>query len=169
VLLAGADSPVARDVARALSLDGASVLAADPHPARLTALERDLGLYGVSVETCDIDLFSVAEVRLWEDVLRAFGRLPHLIVCCCGHAGAACPGRIVGDMLRPPLFLHVEPPRTGALDRTLVKLKHPSLGSLLRRGPGDGLFNPRGVSPYVHIGSQLFSVRRGFADIQRAA
>ena len=84
VLVTGVDAAIARDVARLVAGEGASVLAADRDPATLSRLERDLGLYRTRIETAAVDLASQAEVRLWEAQLGAFGRLPHVMICCCG-------------------------------------------------------------------------------------
>ena len=84
VLVTGVDAAIARDVARLVAGEGASVLAADRDPATLSRLERDLGLYRTRIETAAVDLASQAEVRLWESALAAFGRLPHVMICCCG-------------------------------------------------------------------------------------
>jgi hypothetical protein len=84
VLVTGVDAAIARDVARLVAGEGACVLAADRDPATLSRLERDLGLYRTRIETAAVDLASQAEVRLWEAQLGAFGRLPHVMICCCG-------------------------------------------------------------------------------------
>src|SRR6185312_1889249 len=93
VLVTGVDAALARDVARLVAAEGASVLAADREPARLARLERDLGLFRTRIETAPIDLGSQAEVRLWEQSLSAFGRLPHVMICCCGLPASPRPGR----------------------------------------------------------------------------
>lgn len=84
VLVTGVDAALARDVARLVAAEGASVLAADRDAARLERLERDLGLFRTRIETAPVDLASQAEVRLWGESLSAFGRLPHVMICCCG-------------------------------------------------------------------------------------
>ena len=84
VLVTGVDAVIARDVARLVAGDGASVMAADADIGRLARLQRDLGLFRTEIETAQVDLASPAEVRLWEESLSAFGRLPHVMICCCG-------------------------------------------------------------------------------------
>lgn len=93
VLVTGVDAALARDVARLVAAEGASVRAADRDPARLARLERDLGLYRTPIETAPIDLASQVEVRLWEESLSALGRLPHVMICCCGLPASARPHR----------------------------------------------------------------------------
>src|SRR5215469_14126637 len=83
VVVTGVDAAIARDVTRLIADDGAAVIAADRDPARLARLERDLGLYRTRVEIAPVDLGSQAEVRLWEASLAGFGRLPHVMICCC--------------------------------------------------------------------------------------
>ncbi|HEX3407829.1 MAG TPA: SDR family NAD(P)-dependent oxidoreductase, partial [Caulobacteraceae bacterium] len=139
VVVTGVDAAIARDVARLVAGEGASVIAADRDPARLARLERDLGLYRTQVETAVVDLGSQAEVRLWEESLAAFGRLPHVMICCCGASAPPtgsspptraaarsgqpddvalsegrrprCPAAIAERVLQPTLFLHAEPTR----------------------------------------------------------
>jgi NAD(P)-dependent dehydrogenase (short-subunit alcohol dehydrogenase family) len=185
VLLTGVDAAIARDVARLVAAEGASVTAADRDPARLARLERDLGLYRTRIETAPVDLANQSEVRLWEQSLSALGRLPHVMICCCGaspsHAIAParraaspppsdvalsegrrhrCPATIAERTLQPTLFLHAEPPRRSAFDRALAVLRHPTLRGLLERAPGEGVFNAELAIPYVRIASQVYSLRR---------
>jgi hypothetical protein len=188
VVVTGVDAAIARDVARLVAGDGARVIAADRDPARLARLERDLGLYRTQIETAQVDLGSQAEVRLWEESLAAFGRLPHVLICCCGspgprpasgatHKTAAadrqpddvalsegrrprCPATIAERLLQPTLFLHAEPTRRTVFDRALAVLRHPTLRGLLERAPGRSVFSPEQQVPYVRIASQLYSLRR---------
>jgi NAD(P)-dependent dehydrogenase (short-subunit alcohol dehydrogenase family) len=101
VLLTGVDAAIARDVARLVAGEGASVLAADRDPATLSRLERDLGLYRTRIETAAVDLASQAEVRLWEAQLGAFGRLPHVMICCCGSPAHQAPSTRATTARRP--------------------------------------------------------------------
>jgi NAD(P)-dependent dehydrogenase (short-subunit alcohol dehydrogenase family) len=185
VLVTGVDAAIARDVVRLIVSEGGAVIAADKNPSKLARLERDLGLYRTPVEVAQIDLSSKAELRLWEDSLRAFGRLPHLMVCCCGATSHAtsrgarlidstqlsdvslrerkegnCPGLVAESILQPTLFLHAEPLRRTAFDRALSVIRHPTLRGVLDREPGRGVFNPTGAIPYVRIASHVYSVRR---------
>ncbi len=188
VVVTGVDAAIARDVARLVVAEGASVIAADRDPARLARLERDLGLYRTRVETAPVDLGSQAEVRLWEASLAAFGRLPHVMICCCGSPAPAtatsaprakaargrqpddvtlsegrrprCPATIAERVLQPTLFLHAEPTRRSVFDRALAVLRHPTLRGLLERAPGRSVFSPEQQVPYVRIASQLYSLRR---------
>ncbi|HWF78413.1 MAG TPA: SDR family NAD(P)-dependent oxidoreductase [Caulobacteraceae bacterium] len=190
VVVTGVDAAIARDVARLVAGEGASVIAADRDLARLARLERDLGLYRTRIETAQVDLGSHAEVRLWEESLAAFGRLPHVMICCCGlpaprtaAAGAPpkseprrggqpddvaltegrrprCPATIAERVLQPTLFLHAEPTRRTVFDRALAVLRHPTLRGLLGRAPGRSVFSPEQQIPYVRIASQLYSLRR---------
>jgi hypothetical protein len=176
-------------VARLVAAEGASVMAADRDPARLSRLERDLGLYRTRIETAAVDLASQAEVRLWEASLAGFARLPHLMICCCGssaslssgarrprQAAAAaghpdavalsegrrhrCPATIAERVLQPTLFLHAEPTRRSVFDRALAALRHPTLRGLLERAPGRSVFSSEQSIPYVRIASQIYSLRR---------
>jgi hypothetical protein len=165
--------------------EGGSVIAADKDTAKLARLERDLGLYRASVESAQIDLASQAEVRLWEASLSAFGRLPHLMICCCAavaargsrgktrptaaqptdvtlseHKGRNCPAALAERVLQPALFLHAEALRHSAFDRAIAVIRHPTLRGVLARTPARGVFNPAGLIPYVRIASQVYSVRR---------
>jgi NAD(P)-dependent dehydrogenase (short-subunit alcohol dehydrogenase family) len=185
VLMTGVDAAIARDVARMIVSEGGSVVAADRDAAKLTRLERDLGLYRASIETAQIDLASPAEVRLWEASLSAFGRLPHLMICCCAdivgrgsretthktvtqpkdvalseHKARNCPAVLAERILQPTLFLHAEALRHSAFDRAIAVVRHPTLRGVLARTPARGVFNPAGLIPYVRIASQVYSVRR---------
>ena len=188
VLVTGVDAWIARDVARLVVAEGASVIAADRNDAALERLARDLGLFRTKIETAPVDLGSVAEVRLWEESLSAFGRLPHVMICCCGSPDRAwqarppasadvsrgapdavtlsenrrkrCPAEIAQRVLKPALFLHAEPTRRSVFDRALAVLRHPTLRGLLERAPGRGVFSPERAIPYVRIASELYSLRR---------
>jgi NAD(P)-dependent dehydrogenase (short-subunit alcohol dehydrogenase family) len=188
VLVTGVDAAIARDIVRLAVSGGASVIAADGDAAKLGRLDRDVGLYRTRVETAHVNLASLAEVKLWEGSLRAFGRLPHLLICCCnspacpaepakpsvrrGRAVAAadvalsewkgldCPAQLANRVLQPTLFLHAEPLRRSAFNRAISVLRHPTLRGVLDRAPGHGVFNPETAIPYGRIASRLYSVRR---------
>ena len=189
VVVTGVDAAIARDVARLVAADGASVTAADRDAAKLARLQRDLSLFRTRIETAPIDLASPAEVRLWEESLAVLGRLPHLMVCCCGapptlpapprqpdratpradHPDAValsetrrhrCLAAIAERLLQPTLFLHAEPTRRSVFDRALAALRHPTLRGLLERAPGRSVFSPEHAIPYVRIASQIYSLRR---------
>jgi hypothetical protein len=185
VLVTGVDAVIARDVARLVVSEGGAVIAGDRDAARLARFDHDLGLYRTEIETAQIDLSNKGELRLWEESLRALGRLPHLMVCCCGvtqHATSRsrglgdatqlsdvalrerndrnCPGLIAADILQPTLFLHAEPLRRSAFDRALSVIRHPTLRDVLGRAPRRGVFNPGDPIPYVRIASHVYSVRR---------
>jgi NAD(P)-dependent dehydrogenase (short-subunit alcohol dehydrogenase family) len=184
VMVTGVDTAIARDVVRLLVAEGASVIAADRDAEKLARLDRDVGLYRTRVETAAIDLSNISEIRLWETSLRAFNRLPHLMVCCCGspacatvaktsgarrhlsdvalseHKSRNCPAAVAERVLAPTLFLHAEPLRRSAFDRALSVLRHPTLRGVLERGPGRGVFSPESVTPYVRIASHVYSMRR---------
>ena len=185
VLVTGVDAAIARDVARLIVSEGGEVMAADRDAGKLSQLDRDLGLYRTAIETAQIDLSSKAELRLWAEALRAFGRLPHLMICCCGSTARAssrkesltdstqlsdvalherkdqnCPGLAAESVLQPTLFLHAEPLRRSAFDRALSVIRHPTLRGVLGREPGRGVFGPAGAMPYVRIASHVYSVRR---------
>jgi hypothetical protein len=185
VLMTGVDAAIARDVARLIVAEGGRVVAADKEAAKLTRLERDLGLYRTSIETAQIDLGNQADVRLWEASLGAARRLPHLMICCCGspaeqlsrpksprqitqlhdvslgeHRARNCPALIAERVLQPALFLHAEPMRRTAFDRALAVVRHPTLRGVLARAPGRSVFNPASLIPYVRIASHVYSMRR---------
>ena len=183
VLLTGVEAAASRDVVRLLVAGGASVIAADPDGARLARLERDAGLYRTHIETTEIDLADETEIRLWEDALRSFKRLPHMMICCCGapaaHAGGQagpwraggdvslsergaddCPALAAARILRPSIFLHAEPVRRSTFNRAIAALRHPTLQGVLERSPGRSVFSSDAVTPYVRIASRLYSLRR---------
>jgi NAD(P)-dependent dehydrogenase (short-subunit alcohol dehydrogenase family) len=189
VLVTGVDAWVARDVARLVAGEGASVIAADRDGAKLSRLERDLGLFRTRIETAAVELGSQTEVRLWNESLAAFGRLPHLMICCCGSPGPhapttrrseraalravqpdsvalsearrhRCPATLAERVLQPTLFLHAEPTRRSAFDRALASLRHPTLRGLLERAPGRSVFSPEHAIGYVRIADQIYSMRR---------
>jgi hypothetical protein len=184
VLVTGVEAAVARDVVRLIVGEGGSVLAADKDTAKLARLDRDLGLFRTPVETAQVDLASQAEMRLWEASLKGLGRLPHLMICCCGaarpvtrqadspevvqpsdvalseHKVRNCPAILAERVLQPALFLHAQALRQSVFDRALAVIRHPTLRGVLARGPGRGVFNPAGQIPYVRIASHVYSVRR---------
>ncbi|HEY1752530.1 MAG TPA: hypothetical protein VGG29_14825 [Caulobacteraceae bacterium] len=182
VLVTGVDAGAARDVVRLAVCDGASVLAADADAEKLARLQRDLGLYRVKVETAVVELGSESQVRLWEMSLGARGRLPHLMICCCGSPACAprqakapsraadvalavrpsrgCPAQIAQGALQPTLFLHAEPLRRSVFDRALSVLRHPTLQGVLERAPGRGVFSPDAAIPYVRLASHVYSLSR---------
>ena len=187
VLVTGVDAAIARDVVRLAVAEGGSVIAADRDAGKLARLDRDVGLYRTRVETAAIDLGNLTEVRLWETSLRAFGRLPHLMICCCGapapsHSGKSgrgaapndvalsdhrarnCPAAVAERVLQPTLFLHAQVLRRSVFNRALSVLRHPTLRGVLERGPGRGVFNPETAIPYVRIASHVYSLRRQFDD-----
>ena len=101
VMVIGVDTAVAREVVRLIVAEGASVIAADRDAAKLARLDRDVGLYRTRVETAVIDLASIGEVKLWEGSLRALGRLPHLMICCCGTPPCAPEAKSSRRVRRP--------------------------------------------------------------------
>ncbi len=177
VLVTGVEVSLSRDVVRLFSTHGASVMAADNDSRKLTRLERDVSLYRAKVEIAPINLASAPELRLFDENLRLLGKLPHLIVCCCGAHGqprstgaaparasakspAACAGALAAQVLQPSLFLHVEPSRPDIISRAISALAHPTLLAVLERKPGRGIFNPDAFVPYVRIASHIYSLRR---------
>jgi hypothetical protein len=162
VLITGAEASISRDAARLLASHGASVMAADPDARVLARLARDVSLYGAQVETAVLNLGSSSAVRIADDHLRLTGRLPHVILCCCGQTGEACCGKTAARILQPSLFLQLAPSQGGRLTRAIRRLKHPTLVALLARKPGRGVFDPHTETPYVRIASQLYALKRGF-------
>jgi NAD(P)-dependent dehydrogenase (short-subunit alcohol dehydrogenase family) len=182
VLVTGVEAGIARDVARLVASEGATVLAADADADKLARLERDLALYRITVETAVVELGSESQVRLWEMSLSARGRLPHLMVCCCGsraspprqgrtarhaadvalgaHPGCDCLAQIAQRALQPTLFLHAAPLRRSAFDRALSVLRHPTLQGVLERAPGHGIFSPAAAVPYVRLALHVYSLSR---------
>ncbi|HWA62267.1 MAG TPA: hypothetical protein VG939_12885 [Caulobacteraceae bacterium] len=163
VLITGVEASVSRDAARLLASQGAAVTAADPDARALARLARDVSLYGLTLETAVINLASTTAIRLVEDHLRLVGRLPHVIVCCCGHTGEACSGVVAARVLQPSLFLQLTPAR-GRLTRALAGLRHPTLLNVLARKPGRGIFDPETSTPYVRIASHLYAMTRSFDE-----
>ncbi len=185
VLVTGVDAPVACDVVRLIASEGGAVVALDTDATKLTRLERDLTLCDTPIETAQIDLANLAEVRLLEAALSGLGRLPHMIICCCGvgvgrsppdrgsaicdpprdvslseHRARGCPAAVAERILRPALFLHAQQLRPSMFDRALAVIRHPTLRGLLARSPGRGVFDAGGAIPYVRIAWRLNSIRR---------
>jgi len=185
VLVTGVDAAIARDVISLLAQDGASVIAADRDPDALDRLARDIGLYRAEISVAQVELGVASKIKLWEASLAAFGRRPHLMICCCGSPTGRCTaeGRqeqpplsddvalseqrdpeclaaLAERLLRPALFLHAEPLRRSDFDRALAVLRHPTLRGVLERSPGRGLFHPSSAIPYVRIASHLYALRR---------
>jgi hypothetical protein len=188
VLLTGIESAIARDIVRLTVAEGASVMAADGDAGKLARLDRDLGFYRTRVETAHVNLANQDEVKLWEGSLRAFDRLPHLLICGCNAPvcwpepampsawrrqtsaasdvalsewnGRDCPALVANEVLRPTLFLHAEPLRRPAFNSAISVLRHPTLRGVLDRSPGGGAFDPDTAIPYVRTASHPYSIRR---------
>lgn len=166
VLVTGVGSSISRDAVRALADQGAMVTAIDGDADRLARFERDLSLYRTQVQATYLDLGKASEVRVFEKNLRFFGRLPHVLVCCCDSAGmqagtCACASNTAADILQPSLFLHAAPVARSRVRRRLSTFGRPTLTNLLARRPGRGLFEPYARIPFVRLGSHLYSLSRG--------
>lgn len=184
-LVTGVDAALARDVVRLIASEGGAVVAADKDAAWLGRLERDLELCRTPIETAQIDLVNQAEIRLWLGALSGLGRLPHVMICCCGASpartprrkGAAnntqpadvslsehpvrnCPGLTAEQILQPTLFLHAQQLRPSTFDRALAVVRQPTLRGLLARSPARGVFNAEGAIAYVRIASHRHLTRR---------
>lgn len=185
VLVTGVDAAVARDVVRLAAAAGARVSAADADVGKLARLDHDAGLPDAGLGTMALDLASLGAVQLWGAALRAAGRLPQLMICCCGapvsqapptgerrsggavdvalsgHRGGDCPALAAEQALRPALFLHAEALRGARFDKTIAVLRHPTLRGVLERAPGGG-FSPEAVTRYVRNASPSSAARRPF-------
>lgn len=170
VLVTGVGSSISRDAVRALADQGAMVTAIDGNADRLARFERDLSLYRTQVQATYLDLARASEIRVFEKNLRFFGRLPHVLVCCCDSAlmqagTCACASNTAADILQPSLFLHAAPVARSRVRRRLSTIGRPTLNSLLARRPGRGLFEPYARIPYVRLGSHLYSLSRSGAAL----
>jgi hypothetical protein len=105
VMVAGLRAAASREVICSLLAAGADVACVGDE-VDTAQLQRDLGLYGLTVRPLPIDLESLSEVRLFAANLQVCGDLPHIIVCCCA-GGAQCPSAVLSACLSPPLFLHL--------------------------------------------------------------
>ena len=191
VLVTGVDAAIARDVVRLLVEEGASVVAADPDPAKLARLDRDVGPYHPRFETAVVDLADADEVREWEARLRRFGRAPELIVCCCGspacargparrtrpspavrdvalgeHRSVGCPADVAARLLQPALFLHAGPLRRSVFDRAISVLRHPTLRGLIERAPAWTGLGP--ALPYARGSSRAATAQPPFDGAGRS-
>jgi NAD(P)-dependent dehydrogenase (short-subunit alcohol dehydrogenase family) len=156
VLVTGVDAAITRDMLRLIICEGASVIAADKDRAKLARLDRDLGFFRTTVEIAWIDLSSTAEMRLWQASLNRVGRLPDVLVCCCGVGlqpvarrrgvqrslqlsdvvlgedhGHDCPALVAARILQPALFLHAKSLRQSAF----AAIRQPTLRGVLANTP----------------------------------
>jgi len=118
-------------------------------------LRRDLELLNTQVSLAPLDIIDEAEVRLVTDSLRALGKLPHVIVCCC--AGGDCPIPIVGPVMQPSLVLHLAANGLMEPRRGRPALAARTLAALLN---DSGLFDPARALAKVRLGLRLFDVSR---------
>ena len=105
LMVAGLSALASRQVICSLLAAGADV-ACVGREADTAQLQRDLGLYGLTVRPLPVDLESLSEVRLFAANLQARNDLPHIMVCCCA-GGKQCPSTVLSAYLSPPLFLHL--------------------------------------------------------------
>jgi len=167
VLVTGIQAPISRDVVHLLVVEGALVTAADGDEGVLTRLQRDLGLYRTTANLAPIDLFSSSEMLLFAANMQGLGRLPHLIVCCCG--GDRCPAALAASLLQPSLVLHALPCSDTGLRRAMAGMSVPSLPDLLERSRRRGMFDSRAWPRRVSIASHVFGLRRSGASPERAS
>jgi len=167
VLVTGIQALISRDVVHLLVVEGALVTAADGDEGVLARLQRDLGLYRTTADVAPIDLFSSSEMRLFAANMQGLGRLPHVIVCCCG--GDGCPAALAASLLQPSLVLHALPCSDTGLRRAVAGMSVPSLPDLLERSRRRGMFDSRGWPRRVSIASHVFGLRRGGGAPERAS
>jgi len=167
VLVTGIRALISRDVVHRLVAEGAQVTAADCDEGVLTRLKRDLGLYRTTADFAPIDLFSASEMHLFAANMQGLGRLPHVVVCCCG--GDACPAALAAALLQPSLVLHALPGGAAGLRRAVASISIPSLPDLLERGRRRGVFDPRAWPRRASIASHVFSLHRGDASPERTS
>jgi NAD(P)-dependent dehydrogenase (short-subunit alcohol dehydrogenase family) len=154
-MVTGLPAAASGEVIRALLAAGAEIACVGDE-TDTARLQRDLGLYGLTVRTLPIDLGSAAEVRLFAANLQARDDLPHIIVCCC-DGGGRCPSFVLSDHLRPPLVLHLIT-RDGALIiERLLDLGTRDLRSIIQRRL---LFSREPPIRRAMIGRNAFALER---------
>jgi len=131
VMVAGLRAAASREVICALLAAGAEVACAGDE-VDTAQLQRDLGLYGLSVRPLPIDMDSLSEVRLVAANLQVCGDLPDIIVCCCA-GGKQCPSVVLSACLSPPLFLHLISRDGSAMIERLLDLGTRDLQTIIRR------------------------------------
>ena len=131
VMVTGLSAGASRDVACSLIGAGASVSCAGDE-ADTAQLERDLGLYGLTIRAAPIDLASPSEVRVFAAGLRACHDLPHIVVCCC-DGGERCPSALLSSRLSPPLYLHLITRDCAPPIKRLLDVGTRDLQSIIRR------------------------------------
>jgi hypothetical protein len=176
VLITGVEAGISRDAVRLLAANGACVTAVSGDAEELACFERDVSLYRTQVQAVCVDMADPRALSVFERNLRFFGRLPHIMICCCGKPHgrrrqvekakrSACPAGLAIEALQPSLVLHADQPQGSVLGRTLATLRAPTLAALLERAPGRGVFEPAAEAPFVRLGAHLYALRRRFETL----
>ena len=188
VLLTGIEAAIARGIVRLTVAEGASVMAADGDAASPPG-STATWVYFARVETAHVNLANQDEVKLWEGSLRAFDRLPHLLICGCNapvcwpepampsawrrQTSAASDvalsewnrARLSGAGRQRGSAADAVPARRTAAPPGLQSARSrcfaPSHApGVLDRSPGGGAFDPDTAIPYVRTASHPYSIRR---------
>jgi hypothetical protein len=156
LMVTGLSAAACREVICSLLAAGAEVACAGDE-ADTAQLQRDLGLYGLTVRALPIDLGSASEVRLFAANLQVLKDLPHIIVCCCA-GGEECPSSVLSGHLSPPLYLHLITRDCGPVIERLLDLGTRDLQSIIRRRL---IFSRGAPIRRAMIGRNAFALERG--------
>jgi NAD(P)-dependent dehydrogenase (short-subunit alcohol dehydrogenase family) len=155
LMVTGLSAATSREVICSLLAAGAEVACVGDE-ADTAQLQRDLGLYGLTVRALPIDLGSASEVRLFAANLQGGHDLPHIIVCCCA-GGRQCPSSVLSDQLSPPLFLHLITRDCALALERLLDIGTPDLQSIIGRRL---IFNRGAPIRRAMIGRNAFALER---------
>jgi hypothetical protein len=131
LMVAGLAAAASREVICALLAVGADVSCIGDE-VDTAQLQRDLGLYGLTVRTLPVNLGSTSEMRLFAANLRVCDDLPHIIVCCCA-GGEQCLSPVLSAHLSPPLSLHLITRACSPVIERLLDIGTRDLQSIIRR------------------------------------
>lgn len=154
VTVFGLRNHVSRDAVRDLVRQKANVTVAGK-PGEVELLRRDLELLKTKVNLAPLDTISMPEIQLMTDSLRALGKLPHVVVCCC--SGGDCTASVVVPVMQPTLSLHLAGNGAAGSGRSRPAFAARTLASLLN---DPGLFDPARTLSRVRLGRRLFDVSR---------
>ena len=166
VMVTGLFAAASREVICSLLAAGAEVACAGDE-ADTAQLQRDLGLYGLTIRALPIELFSASEARLFAANLRACGDLPHIVVCCCS-GDERCPSSALSGLLAPPLYLHLITRDCAPLIERLLNIGARDLPSIIQRRL---IFSRRTPIRRAMIGRNAFALERrgqGRPGVRRA-
>ena len=167
LMVAGLSALASRQVICSLLAAGADVACVGGE-ADTAQLQRDLGLYGLTVRPLPVDLESLSEVRLFAANLQARNDLPHIIVCCCA-GGERCPSSVLSAHLSPPLLLQLITRDCASVIDRLLDIGTRDLRSIIRRRL---IFSRRAPIRRAMIGRNAFALERrnqGRSPVRRAS